>query len=216
MNKEQLLQSWINMNVDERLLLAFAAIPREKFVAPELRLQAYHDHPLPTLRKQSISQPSTVMMMLQALQLRPKDKVFELGTGAGYQASLLAKITGPEGKVISIEVMPELVALARQNHAEIGIQNVVVMEGDGAKGYPPEAPYDRIIITAACPTIPEPLIQQLKEGGIVIAPVGDLKSQTLVKGTKQQGKLELEFLGQFVFVPMKGKYGFKEVEMYYE
>src|SRR3989338_4606602 len=203
MNKEQLLQSWINMNVDERLLLAFAAIPREKFVAPELRLQAYHDHPLPTLRKQSISQPSTVMMMLQALQLRPKDKVFELGTGAGYQASLLAKITGPEGKVISIEVMPELVALARQNHAEIGIQNVVVMEGDGAKGYPPEAPYDRIIITAACPTIPEPLIPQLKEGGIVIAPVGDLKSQTLVKGTKQQGKLELEFLGQFVFVPMK-------------
>src|SRR3989338_4560747 len=112
MNKEQLLQSWINMNVDERLLLAFAAIPREKFVAPELRLQAYHDHPLPTLRKQSISQPSTVMMMLQALQLRPKDKVFELGTGAGYQASLLAKITGPEGKVISIEVMPELVALS--------------------------------------------------------------------------------------------------------
>ena len=93
---------------------------------------------------------------------------------------------------------------------------MLIMEGDGSVGYQPEAPYDKIIITAACPTIPEPLIQQLKEGGIILAPIGDLRSQTLVKGTKIQGKLELEFLGQFVFVPLKGKYGFKENGMYYE
>ena len=208
--KQELLQQWEMMNIDEVLLQAFVDIPREEFVPLSFREQAYHDHPLPTLRQQSISQPTTIMMMLQALEIEKGEKIFEIGSGGGYQAALMSKIVGEEGKVISVEVIPELVQIARENLLKLGISNVRIEEFDGSGGFPEEAPFDRIVITAACPTIPQPVIDQLKERGVVVAPVGDMESQTMVKGVKENGKLELEFLGSFKFVPMRGKHGFKE------
>ncbi len=213
--KQRLLQFWQAMGIDERLLASFAQIPRENFVPYELRSHAYADHPLPTIRNQSISQPSTIIIMLRALDAQPGERVFEVGAGVGYQAALISKVIGPQGKLITTDVIPELVHAAKKNLKDLWISNVQVLENDGAEGCPEAAPFDRIIITAACPTIPQPLLDQLKEGGVVVAPVGDLRSQTMIKGTKVHGRLELEFLGNFVFVPMKGKYGFQEVEIYY-
>ncbi len=213
--KKQLVMHWKRQNFSTRILQAFEAVPRELFVPEALQGYAYHDQPLPTMRGQSISQPSTIMVMLQALAPQQGEKIFELGAGAGYQASLLSFLVGLQGKVVTADVIPELVQTARLNMKSLGISNVHVIEGDGGEGSPEDAPFDKIVITAACPTIPAPLIEQLKEGGIVIAPVGDLESQTLVRGIKRGQRLELEFIGPFLFVPMKGKHGFKEVEMYY-
>ena len=122
----------------------------------------------------------------------------------------MAHLVGKKGKVITSEVIPELVQFACSSLESLEFRQVTVLENDGAEGYSVEAPFDKIIITAACPTFPPPLIEQLKEGGIIVAPVGDLQSQTMVKATKIKGKLELEFLGDFVFVPLMGKYGFEE------
>ncbi len=209
-SKSFLIEQWKIMHIDERLLLAFESVPRENFVPVSFREQAYHDHPLPTLRNQSISQPTTIMIMLQALELEEGDKVLEIGTGGGYQAALMSNIVGEKGRIITVEVIPELVHIAKKNIANLGLKNVRVEESDGGKGFPEEAPFDKVIITAACPTVPQPIIDQLKDNGIVIAPVGDLESQTMVKGIKEKSKLGLEFLGSFRFVPMRGKYGFKE------
>ncbi len=209
-NKQELIRQWRSLNIDERLLKAFEETPREQFVPASFREHAYDDHPLPTVRAQSISQPTTVMLMLQALNVKKGNKVLEVGSGGGYQAALISKVIGPAGLLVSLEVIPELVGIARENLSRMGLANVQIMEGDGGEGFPEEAPYDNIIITAACPTIPEPLIAQLKEGGIIIAPVGDLESQMMVRGVKEHGKMELEFLGSFMFVPMRGRYGFKE------
>ncbi len=213
MSKDELLQAWKSMNVDPALLSAFENIPREIFVPPLFQGHAYDDHPLPTLREQSISQPTTIIMMLHALQLKKGDKVFEVGAGVGYQAALIAEVIGEEGKLVSVEVIPELVYIAQKHLRNLGFSNAMVLEADGSEGYAAEAPFDKVVITAACPAIPQLIVDQLKEGGIVIAPVGDLQAQTMVKGTKIKGKLELEFLGSFRFVPMKGKYGFKEEEI---
>ena len=208
------MHHWRSANLNEHLLNAFNTIPRENFVPPTLRDRAYEDKPLPTLRGQSISQPTTVMVMLDALDVEQGDKVFEIGSGAGYQAALLSKLVGDNGNVLSTEVVPELVTLAKNNMNDLNISNVEIMEMDGSEGDPLGAPYDKIIITAACPTIPQPLIDQLKDGGIIVAPVGDLKSQTMIKGTKNGERLELDFIGPFQFVPMKGKHGFKETELF--
>ncbi len=212
MSKYDLLAAWQDLHVDESLLRAFDEIDREQFVPPKYRHMAYEDRPLPTIRKQSISQPSTIMLMLQALELKQGDSVLEVGAGVGYQAALLSKIVGPTGNVIAVDVIPELVHIARLNTQGLSLPNVLITEADGSEGYKESAPYDRIIITAACPTIPEPIIEQLKEGGIVVAPVGNLDSQNIVKGTKVDGQLSLQFLGSFRFVPLKGKYGFNEIE----
>ena len=214
--KPQLLDFWKTKNINPELLLAFAQIPREMFVPPQLQRFAYEDRSLPTIRQQSISQPSTIMMMMQALELQPGEKVLEVGAGVGYQAALLATIVGKNGKVVSLEVIPELVQIARQNLARLNIHHVTILEGDGGEGYPEQAPYDRMIITAACPAIPEPLLSQLREGGTIVAPVGDLTGQVMVKGVNVQGKLEFEFLGPFLFVPLKGRHGFTEMEMLYQ
>jgi protein-L-isoaspartate(D-aspartate) O-methyltransferase len=202
------------MPFDEQLLIAFESVPRELFISPALRAYAYKDQPLPTLRGQSISQPTTIMMMLQALELQEGDKVFEVGAGVGYQAALISRLIGENGTLISVDVVPELVQQAQKNMTQLAIANVTIMEMDGSEGYPPEAPYDKIIITAACPAIPPPLINQLREGGIIIAPVGDLESQTMIKGVKTGERLAMEFLGLFTFVPMRGKHGFKETELF--
>lgn len=208
--KDNLLDYWDeHFGFREQELAAFRSIDRAHFISEEYHDQAYDDTPLPLVRGKTISQPTTVMIMTSALELRAGDKVFEVGTGSGYQAAIIGKIIG-SGKVVSAEVIPELVHLARENIGKAGLTNIHIMEEDGSKGCPPEAPFDKIILTAACKEFPQELIDQLKVGGIIIGPVGSKDEQELVRGFKQEdGSLELEFLGAFIFTPMYGKYGFE-------
>ena len=209
--KQELIKFWReNFSFKDIELKAFEEVKREDFIPDNLKDQAYDDMPLPILRGKTISQPSTVMMMTSALELNLGEKVFEVGTGSGYQAAIISKIVGPKGKIVTTEVLPELVTFARENFKKAGIKNVMVLEEDGSKGYKKEAPYDKIIITAAAREFPKELLEQLKIGGIIVGPVGNKNEQEMVRGRKdKKGKLELEFLGQFLFSPMYGKYGFE-------
>ncbi len=209
--KNQLMQFWKeNFDFKEEELNAFRELNRADFIPEELKERAYDDMPLPLLRGKTISQPTTVMIMTAALELQANDKVFEIGTGSGYQAAVIAKIVGPKGKVITTEVIPELVLFARNNLKKSNINNVGVYEEEGSRGMPEHAPFDKIIITAACKEFPKPLLDQLKTNGIIIGPVGNIYEQELVKGLKcQDGHIELQFLGPFLFTPMYGKYGFE-------
>ena len=199
-----------NFAFTERELKAFQEVKREDFVHESLANSAYDDVPLPLMRGKTISQPTTVMIMTHALELEPGNKVFEIGTGSGYQSAIIANIIGPKGKVITAEVVPELVHFAKQNLKKAGITNASVFEEDGSNGMPSEAPFDRIIITAACREFPKPLLEQLKPEGIIVGPVGNENEQEMVRGIKdKKGNLELEFFGPFLFSPMYGKYGFE-------
>ena len=209
--KEILLKFWNeNFKFRDAELKAFREINREDFISGEFRTMAYADRPLPLLRGKTISQPSTVMIMTHSLELNPGDKVFEVGTGSGFQAAIIAKIVGEKGRVISAEVIPELVHFARNNLKKAGISNVFVYEEDGSNGMPSEAPFDKIIITSACREFPKPLLAQLKIDGIIVGPVGTRFEQEMVKGIKHpDGHLQLEFMGSFLFTPMYGRYGFE-------
>ncbi len=209
--KIELLKFWKeNFSFDSSELKSFHSIKREEFILRELKESAYYDTPLPLLRGKTISQPTTVMIMTHSLELKKGEKVFEVGTGSGYQAAIIAKIIGPRGKVITTEVVPELVSFARQNLKKAKISNVFVYEEDGSNGMPNEAPFDKIIITAACKEFPKQLLGQLKPEGVIVGPVGNEYEQEMVRGIKDKnGHLELEFLGQFLFTPMYGKYGFE-------
>lgn len=211
--KEQLIRNWEKNStvVDQYFIKAFQNIPRELFIPDQSGL-AYEDRPLPTLRGQSISQPSTVMIMTQTLNVRLGQTILEIGAGVGYQAAILSKLVGDKGKVISIEIIPELVQAAKKNLAALNIKNVIVIEGDGSRGVSEYAPYDRVIITAACPQIPPPLLEQIKEEGIIVAPLGQREQQYMARAIKRSDKLEFNFLGPFVFVPLQGKYGFPSKE----
>lgn len=206
--KQQLMDYWLSSGIikDKKLINAFKAIPREKFIDKSFLNEAYGDYPLPIGMGQTISQPTTVMIMIEALELKPTDKVLEVGAGSGYCAAIMAKLAK---KVITTEIIPELAQFAKKNMKKNRIKNVTVVEYDGSKGYEKQAPYDKIMITAACPSIPTPLINQLKENGIILAPVGGFFDQRMIKGIKIKGKLETHSLGYFRFVPLKGKYGYK-------
>ena len=212
MRSDDLIKYWRDAKIisDERLLSVFVKIDRRTFVPPELEDQAYDDRPLPIGSDQTISQPTTVMIMTQALQIERGMKILEVGCGSGYQAAMLGLLTGPAGRVFSVERLSQLVAIARKNLASAGVRNVIIIEGDGTEGYAPEAPYDRIIVTAAAPAIPTPLALQLKEGGKIVVPVGDQFSQKMIVGTKKAGEIITQSIGDFVFVPLIGKYGFKD------
>lgn len=209
--KTELIRFWKdNFGFREIELNAFKEVNREDFIPEELKNSAYQDIPLPLLRGKTISQPTTVMIMTHALELEPGEKVFEIGTGSGYQAAIIAKIVGPKSRVVTTEVVPELVGFARKNLRKTGITNVFVYEEDGSNGMPSEAPFDKIIITAACKEFPKPLLEQLKPKGIIIGPVGNQHEQEMVRGVKDKDRhLEIEFLGPFLFTPMYGKYGFE-------
>ena len=209
--KTELINFWKEtLGLKENELNAFRDINRGDFIPETLKSRAYEDNPLPLLRGKTISQPTTVMIMTHALELKPGEKVFEVGTGSGYQAAIIAKIVGNKGKVITNEIIPELVSFAKQNLDRANIKNVEVYESDGAEGMPNEAPFDKIIITAACKEFPKPLLKQLKPEGIIVGPVGTKYEQEMVKGIKDKNdKLQLEFLGPFLFTPMYGKYGFE-------
>ena len=205
--KEQLANYWESSGIinDKQLIKAFMGVSREVFARSR---DAYGDYPLPIGHGQTISQPTTVMIMTQALELKQGDNVLEVGAGSGYQAAIIAKMVG-SGSVVCTEIISELVLFAKENLKKAGINNVKVIGWDGSKGYKKGAPYDKIIVSAACPKIPEPLVEQLKEGGILVAPVGSLIfGQKMIKAKKVKGKLEEHNLGSFVFVPLKGEYGF--------
>ena len=213
-SKEHLIEHWISSGVvkDKRIIESFKKVPRENFIRKEHLDEAYGDYPLAIGEGQTISQPTTVMIMTQALELRKGYRVMEIGAGSGYQAAIIARIIGDKGKVYALELIPQLARLARKNLRKTRIKNVEVICTDGSKGYSKEAPYDRIIITAAAPKTPKHLLSQLKKGGILVAPVGPLYGQEMIKIKKfddKGKKLKIENLGDFIFVPLKGKKGFK-------
>ena len=197
---------------DDSVLHAFQETPREAFVLKHHKDAAYEDRPLPILAGQTISQPTTVIIMTQALEVKQGMKILEVGAGSGYQAAILSKLVGKKGKVIATEIIPELVDFARKNLEKTNCKNVKVIYADGSLGYEKEKPYDRIIVTAASPLIPDPLLKQLKVNGILVIPVGSLYSQSMLQVKKKpKGKQEVKHLGQFLFVPLKGKYGRENV-----
>ncbi|WP_022852863.1 protein-L-isoaspartate(D-aspartate) O-methyltransferase [Thermodesulfatator atlanticus] len=192
---------------DPRVLAAMLKVPRHLFVEEALKDQAYGDYPLPIGEGQTISQPYIVALMTEALELKGPEKVLEVGTGSGYQAAILAELAR---WVYSIERYPSLAHRAKRILEKLGYNNVIIKVGDGTKGWPEAAPFDAIIVTAAGPKIPEPLIEQLKDGGRLVMPVGDEWSQYLIKVIKKDGQLIKENLGAVRFVKLVGEYGFKE------
>ncbi|MBN1644862.1 protein-L-isoaspartate(D-aspartate) O-methyltransferase [Candidatus Woesearchaeota archaeon] len=207
MKKQDLIDQWtkLKMITNKRVIDAFKKVKREDFVVKEYLKEAYEDVPLPILQLQTISQPTTVVIMLQALDVRPGMKVLEIGAGSGYNAALLSILVGKKGRVYTTEIIPELADFAKNNLKKF--KNVKVYQSDGSAGLPVHAKYDRIICTAAARTIPRPLIDQLKEGGIIVIPVGPKYGQKMVKGVKKKGKLETISLGDFMFVPLAGEFG---------
>ena len=208
-SREELVAHLRSLGIrDEKVLKAFLRVPREEFVPEEEREYAYHDTALPIGYGQTISQPFTIASMLEMLRLKEGMKVLEIGTGSGYTAALIYEIT--KAPVYSVERIPELAERARRTLRRLGYTDIYIFVGDGSGGLPQYAPYDRIIYHAALPRIPSPIIGQLREGGIVVAPVGDLRYQDLVAYQKRGGKLvEIERREGFVFVPVVGKYGFR-------
>jgi len=211
--KEELIEYWKDSGIikDKKLLDTFRAVPREYFIREDSKDSAYGDYPLPIGYEQTISQPTTIMIMSQALELKQNIKVLEIGAGSGYQAALIAKVIGNKGKVITTEIIPELADFAKNNLKKANICNVEVIHQDGSQGYEKEEPYQRIIVTAACPQIPPPLIEQLDDNGILVAPVGSLVyGQQMIKLKKKDNNITIKNLGNFVFVPLKGKYGYSK------
>lgn len=182
---------------------------REFFVPKEVRDMAYRDFPLAIGFNQTISQPSAVAIMTEALDIKEGNKVLEIGTGSGWQTSILSYMVGDNGHVYSIEFLEELAESARANLNKVGAKNVEVFVGDGSTGMIAKSPFDRIIVTAACPEIPKPLLEQLKEGGTMVLPVGNLYIQDVLVVKKVKGKILNKSVGSFTFVPLIGKFGFK-------
>lgn len=182
---------------------------REFFVPENLKYLAYKDFPISIGYNQTISQPSTVVIMTEALEVKKGEKVLEIGTGSGWQAAILSYLVCEKGFVYTIEIIHELVEFAKNNLKKLKIKNVEVFEGDGSLGLKEKAPFDKIIVTAACPDIPKPLLEQLKIGGIMVIPVGNLYLQDMLVIKKSKDKIEKKSIGSFMFVPLVGKYGFK-------
>jgi protein-L-isoaspartate(D-aspartate) O-methyltransferase len=204
MVERQLLPRGIH---DPLVLKAMEKIPREAFVPEDLRESAYGDNPLPIGEGQTISQPYIVALMTEALELKGPEKVLEIGTGSGYQAAVLAEIVQ---EVYSVERVTSLTEKAKQVLEKLGYRNVHFKVFNGTLGWPEHAPYDAVIVTAGAPEIPAPLVEQLKEGGRLVIPVGDSLSQDLLKIRKVRGKPLTEDLGAVQFVRLVGEHGWEE------
>jgi protein-L-isoaspartate(D-aspartate) O-methyltransferase len=192
---------------DKRILNAFTEIPRHKFVEDYLKYKAYDDYPLSIGFGQTISQPYMVAIMTESLKVQPESKVLEIGTGSGYQAAILSRLAN---FVYSIERLTPLASRTRKTLDELGIFNVLIIIGDGTKGYAKEAPFDRIIVTAGAPYTPEALIEQLAPEGMLVIPVGDQYLQDLKRITKKKNGIRTESLGGCRFVKLIGENGWKE------
>jgi protein-L-isoaspartate(D-aspartate) O-methyltransferase len=193
---------------DKRVLAVMEQIPREEFITAEYGQQAYDDNPLPIGMGQTISQPYIVALMTQELELAAEHEILEIGTGSGYQTAVLANLCR---KVYTIERLSQLQEYAQACLGRLKIENVEFYAGDGTKGWPDEKQFDRIIVTAAAPKIPLPLIDQLKIGGKIVIPIGSAYAQELVCGTKtESGKVAIKNICGVRFVKLIGQYGYSD------
>ncbi len=203
---EQLIPRHIR---DPRLLDAMRTVPRHLFVPPKVRHLAYADGPLPIGQSQTISQPYIVAYMTELLDLQGDEKVLEIGTGSGYQAAILAELAR---EVYTIEQHPPLARRAARTLELLGYRNVHVLTGDGSRGLPEHAPYDAIIVTAAAPHIPQTLLDQLADGGRLVAPVGGEQGQILQRWQREGQSFLAENLAPVAFVPLRGQFGWQTKE----
>ncbi len=204
MVKKQLIPRGIT---DKKVLAAMGKIQRHLFMEEALVGEAYNDHPLPIGHKQTISQPYIVALMTQALELTGNEKTLEIGTGSGYQTAVLAELSS---RVYTIERIRVLMERARHMLQELGYTNVLFKSYDGTLGWEEYSPYDAIIITAGAPAVPEPLLEQLADGGRMIVPVGDKFSQELIRITRRKDSFDKKSLGGCRFVDLIGAHGWKE------
>ena len=191
----------------ERVLSAMSAVPRHEFVPANQMAAAYSDQALPIGDGQTISQPYVVAAMTQGLSLTGLERVLEIGGGSGYQAAVLSVLAR---EVIAIELIPQLAAAASDRFTRLGYSNVRFEQGDGSLGWPARAPYDAILVAAAAPDIPAPLVEQLAEGGRLIIPVGPIEEQNLLRVVKRGGQTFQEILFACRFVPLRGRYGWPQ------
>jgi protein-L-isoaspartate(D-aspartate) O-methyltransferase len=191
---------------DERMLQAMREVPRHRFVPPDLWGAAYQDHPLPIGHGQTISQPYIVAYMTEMLDLTPDDRVLEIGTGSGYQSAILSRLAK---QVYTIERIPELSSHAQEVLKELGYHNIHFRVGDGGYGWPEESPFDAIIVTAAAPETPPPLIAQLADGARLVIPIGPTGYQDLVRLTRRGERIHTEQLTPVAFVPLIGEHGWR-------
>ena len=196
---------------DQRVLAAMRWAPREWFLPPHLASDAYSDGPLPIGSGQTISQPYVVALMTEELQPRRTDRILEIGTGSGYQTAILAYLAS-NGRIFTVERLPDLLVEAEERFRRLGLTNIETLLGDGAKGWPEQAPFDRIIVAAAAPSIPEPLTAQLAPGGRLIIPVGDLALQELVilERPRSGERIVERQAGGVRFVPLISRLAFTE------
>lgn len=187
-----------------RVLDAMLSVPRHEFVPPESAASAYSDVPLPIGGGQTISQPFMVAAMADAALLNGSERVLEIGAGSGYQAAVLSLLAQ---EIVVVELQPELARACRERLIRLGYSNVRVEEGDGSLGWPPRSPYDAIIVSAAAPSVPAPLLEQLAEGGRLVIPVGTAEQQDLLRITKGGDALKKESLFVCRFVPLLGRHG---------
>jgi protein-L-isoaspartate(D-aspartate) O-methyltransferase len=191
---------------DERLLAAMYKVPRHEFVSRQSWGDAYADYPVVIGEQQTTSQPYMIAAMIQAAQIKPQDRVLEIGAGSGYQTALLAELAS---QVFAVERFPSLAESARQTLERLGYRNVKIVAGDGSLGLPEAAPYDAIIVSAAAPSAPPALIEQLAPGGRLLVPVGDTNQQFLqLVQRDQQGNIRVQTLEGCRFVPLIGQQGF--------
>lgn len=191
---------------DPRVLAVMESLPRHLFVSSDDLAYAYGDGPLPIGRGQTISQPYIVALMTELLQLKGNERVLEVGTGSGYQAAVLANLVA---EVYTTEIIPELAGQARQVLQTLKLARVHVHISDGSLGWPEHAPYDRILVTAAAPSVPEPLKEQLADGGRMVIPTGARGVQELEVWTRQGDDFKCEKNIQVAFVPLRGEHGWK-------
>ncbi|MBC7086695.1 MAG: protein-L-isoaspartate O-methyltransferase [Methanomethylovorans sp.] len=194
--------------ISEKVLRAILNVPRHLFVPPVHMSSAYLDIPLNIGYGQTISAPHMVAIMCNLLDLQEGHKVLEVGAGSGYNAAVIAEIIGNTGKVYSTERIPELVRYSKNNLKAAGYSNVEVFHSDGSIGLPEYAPYDRICVTASAPSIPEPLVHQLKAGGKMVIPLGQMFQSLYLVIKEEDGTVTSKEWGGVVFVPLIGKYGF--------
>jgi protein-L-isoaspartate(D-aspartate) O-methyltransferase len=210
--RERMVQRLVNEGIirSPRVIEAMRRVPRHVFVPRGYRDSAYYDTPLGIGSGQTISAPHMVGMMLEYLDLQEGHKVLEIGAGSGYHAALAGYMVGKSGHVYSVERIESLARRARSNIEAVGLSDMVeVIVGDGSRGVPEHAPYDRIFVTCAAPDIPPPLLEELRDGGKMLIPVGSRYYQDLVLLEKDGEKLRKRDLGGCVFVPLIGKYGFQ-------